>query len=475
MPHFVPSPGDFPTAVEIERISTLKKYASLYEGRQFSVFGLHNFIKRQYKNESDLVYLANPIPARVSDFYGDFVVGDLDRIVIQASKDASDEAKKFVEDAVVFNDIVEMVVDMATEQSEFGFVPLTAWIDEASNFNIQRIPQDQYFPQPDGSVIVATFAHDPDAPESNELFVLIVWYYLDIETQENVIIARTAWKTDGTGVIQDSISLEKMAEILGRTQPLVEMETIKGLGELNIIQIDNTKKSSWGFGKSDYADVFPQLAEVNERMTHVSTQLLKNLDAKLVLPAEMFDEDGNVRNFDTIGLKNSDGVDPHYLTNNNALLEDTREHIMLQLQLITVGTAVPMFALVKSDRPERVESLRISLFGATRKASTKRARIVEGLNDIFRIGFKMAGIEHDGELEVMFTDVMPVDEAERVDAEAEKVRSGLSSKRSSIMRLEGIDEQEAEAEMVQIASEERVAGIDITNPPQLPVVPPALT
>ena len=51
--------GKFPNSVERERITTLREYAKLNDNESQSVLGLHEIIKKQYKNAVDLVYLAN--------------------------------------------------------------------------------------------------------------------------------------------------------------------------------------------------------------------------------------------------------------------------------------------------------------------------------------------------------------------------------------------------------------------------------
>jgi len=463
------APKLFPTKTDLKRIETLGKYAKLYNNDQYSVLGLHELIKKQYVNEKDIVYLSHAIPARISDFYGDFVAGDPDKMIITAG-DNVEANEKFIEDTVFENDIREMVNDIATDQSEFGYVPLLGWKDADNTYHIEIIPQDQYFPQPDGSVVLATYKISPESTPDNEKLWLLTRHYTLIG--EDCVIETKAWKC-GEGAeratITQEISLDEMSKVFGGRK-FEATETIVGLNDIPIRQIDNGKRSKWGYGKSDYADIIPQLAEINERSTHISTQLLKNLDAKLQLPSSMANEDGDIdAGKDAYFVESKEEPEAKYIINANPLLEDARQQILQETKVISFVSGVPMFELLKSTMPERVESLRIQMYSAVRKAMKKRAKIKRALNDMFRMGFKMIGTDFNQDIKIVFSDVLPVDELVQAQTEAEKVTAGLTSKRSAIMRINGVSETQAEEEMAQIADESKIAGV-MDSP--APVVPP---
>lgn len=453
-----PAIATFPNAIERERLTTLKKYQRLYDGDQYATLGLHEIIKRQYEKEKDIIYISNPIPARVADFYGDFVAGNLDKMIFKAGEDQ----EKFITEIVYENDLKEMISDIGTGQSEFGFAALLGWLDGDSKYHIEIIPQDQYFPQSDGSIIVATWKRDPKQNELSKDLLLFTKHYFN----ENriCVIERASWRCDERGVIKESYPLADMAKILGKTE-IIERETIEGLDDIPIRQIDNTAKNDYGFGKSDLADVIPQLAEINERTTQMATQFLKNLDAKMQLPAEMFNEDGKLEVFEAISIS-KESPDAKFITNDNPLMADAREHIMYQTKIISFATAVPMFELLKSAMPERVESLRIQMFSAIRRTDRKRGKIKRALNDMFRIGFKLKGMEFNEDIDIIFSDILPVDENIQATTENIKIMAGLSSKKSAIIRIEGYTPERADEELKQIANEDKISGIDINNPPQ---------
>lgn len=453
----------FPTKPELERVSALSNFQKLYDLKHRPVLGLHEKIIKQYRKVEDLVYLAYAIPARISEFYGDFVQGDETRLVIAPPEDV-DGLDDFFETLVYENDLIEKVYDIGVEQSEFGYCVLHVWKDEENIVHIDLTPQDQFFPQPDGSVVIATYKKDDNGGLMSGVvgFLLLTQEYRVEGT--SVRITRKVWRTDERGVIQGEADKDRMAALLGKA---IEDETTLEVDEIPFVLIPNGRKKG-GTGKSDYIDIMPQLAEINERCTHVSTQLLKNLDAKQILPKvkELINEDGTIKPFEAMMLDGKEHITPQYLTNANPLIAETMEFVMFQLKMVSWITSVPMFELLKGSLPDRVESMRIQLFSAQRRTNTKRAKVVRGLKDAIRIAAKLSKQKLESDPVIKMSDVLPTDDLVEAQIEQTKVQSGLSSRRSAIMRINNIDEAEADVEMARIREEEQIAGVaDFNTPP----------
>lgn len=445
--------NNFPNKIEKERIKTLGKYEKLYENEQEAILKLHDIIKNQYKDYNETIYLAHAIPAKISDFYGDFVSGRSTQLSIHLDSEDSDELNTF-EEIVEDNDIREKISDYATDQSQYGFEVLLGMVED-KEFKIQEVEQDQYFPQSDGSVIFATYYRDPesDDPLKERDFYLYTQHYR-LE-DEDVIIERKAWKCNEENVATEEVPLD----YLGIEEE--EEERIEGLGELPIVQIDNGRRTRWGFGKSDYHDIMPQLAEINERVTHISTQLLKNLNAILELQDNntLVDEDNSLKPFDFVMLPDKDSVKTRYVTNENPLIEETFKHIDRQISMISWITGVPSFDISDRSQPERVESLKIRMFSAVRKTETKRMKIEKGIKDIINIGFKMLDMELDSTVRMEFTDVIPQDELKATQVEEAKVTAGLSSRASAMKRLDNLSKDEVDEEMERMRKEGIESGV----------------
>lgn len=457
------TPNTFPSAVERETVGSLGKYGKLYFNDSSTVLQIHEVLKKQYKKAADLVYISHALPAYITDFYADFVSGDTDDM--QILLDPADKGKQDELDEMVFeNDLKEQVNDFAAVQSEFGFVPLYAYMGADEVVHIEDIPADQYFPQKDGSIIIATYKKDPSDSTGVRLVLLTQQFKCD---GNKTTIERQAWKCDDRGVNTDAWTIAAWNLAFGKSY--ADTDTLE-IDELPFVQADNGRKFSYGFGKSDYADIIPQLAEINERRTHIATQFLKNLDAKMELPASLKGEDGNPIDFDTIFLADKEQARAGYVTPNNTLISEAEEHIMSQIRIISTVTGVPLWALTKGSAPERVEALNIQLFAAVRKTHRKRAKISRAMKDIIRIAFKLAGDELSADPIIKFGNVLPEDNLIEAETQSTLVRSGLSSHRSSIMRLNNMSEEDAQKELDQIEEENKIGGLAPvdTAPPAIP-------
>lgn len=460
--------NQFPTTKELLQVNVLGKFEKLYQLRHREVLGLNEVIVRQYKNKKDIVYLAHAIPAMISDFYGDFVQGDEEKLVISAGVGSPDKEVKFIEEFVDDNDLIETVYDLGVGQSEYGYTVVHVYKDEDGKIKKNLINQDQFFPQKDGSIIIATYIKDIEEA-GKPIYVLTQHYQLE---NGKVKIERQGFKADQNGVVKEDVGVEKLNTLL-RTSYKKEDTTLE-IDQVPFVVIPNGRRNKEGLGKSDYIDIMPQLAEINERATHISTQLLKNMDAKLVLPkvqpeigedGKPVDDDGNVKNFDYIMLDGKEHIQGYYITNENPLIDASERHILMQIKMISLVSKVPMGELLKSSMPDRVEAMRIELFGATRKTNTKRAKIKKGLKEVLRIAAKLNGTELTEKPVVEMSDVLPTDTLQIVEAESVKITSGISSKKASMMRVESYTEDEAEAELEQIKKEDLINGVDVDNPP----------
>lgn len=453
----------FPSATERETVATLGKFGKLYCNDSMNVLLIHELIKKQYKKLSDLVYISHALPAYISDFFADFVSGDTDDLQIILDKDDSAQ-QDGLDEQIYENDLKEQVNDWATSQSEFGYVTLYAYLNDDGDTIYEDIPNDQFFPQADGSVVVATYKKDPSDPLMKALVLLTQQFAV---VGEKVEITRQAWKCDEKGVNTQEWTIDAWNAAFTKTyKPTDTMD----IDELPFVQADNGRKTKDGYGKSDYADIIPQLAEINERRTQMSTQFLKNLDAKMVLPKTLENDEGNPKEFDTIFTETKEGDVARFVTPDNTLFAEAETHIMSQIRIISTVTGVPLWALTGSATPERVESLRIQLFAAIRKTHRKRAKLRRAIQDIIRIGFKLQGTELEQDPIIKFGDVLPEDDLIVAETQSTLVRSGLKSHRSAIMELENVTEEEAQVELDQIEAENKIAGFappDDAPPPVL--------
>ena len=461
-------PKNFPNTTEIQRINTLGEFEKLADNNQEPVLPLNDIITKQFKTNTAL-YISHALPAKITEFYSDLVHGDPERLQITtANEGVQDRIDEITQD----NDVIERIGDWADDQSTFGYFVLYGYEDADQKYRIAQAYQDQYFPQPDGSVVFATYEKDQRQTDKDlndrDTVCYIQRYTL---TNSGVEIKRGVYETiDGQKLKDNRLPDEQYLTPYFGTEA---QENLAGLTELPIAQCDNTKPTRAGFGRSDYAPILPQLGEINESRTQVKVDLLKNTNAILerARAETSVGDDGVQEQLDTIVLGDNQTPRAKYVTNDNPLLRNNEEHIKSQIEMLSVVTGVPLYELTGGNMPERVESLRIKLFSAIRKTNRKRAKIQSALKKMYRVGLAMKGQSVESfDFAVKFSDVLPVDELVTAQTEQTKLDSGMTSRVSAIRRVQGVSQEEAEAELEIIRTEERQDGRDVINsdnPPTL--------
>ena len=462
------NPTDFPRESEQERMNLLGNYRNLYQNDHKDILPLHDKIQKHFESKKSMIYLAHAIPSLITDNYADFVQGDAEEFRVENTNDTSDT---FVSDIVANNNLKEEVYNIASVQSQFGYSVLQTYIDNNSDVRIKRVPSNQFFPQDDGSVVIATWkktnAND-DVPNSAKYLVLMEHYTLE---NGAVRIERQIGRTDQTNKIDELLDYDRF---IGRFRGDKDEQQTLEIDEIPFVLINNLNATHGMFGESDYQKIMPQLNEINERASHASLQLLKNLDSRLVLPdiESVKDEQGQASGDvgDTLVVPEESRT-PEYLSNENVLLEELREHIMYNLKIISAVSGVPMMQVLKGNMPDRVTALRTKHFRMERKTRSKQSSIAEGIRSAMRIASKLVPNREPIDPEsitIDFGSVLPEDDTEQVKREQMKIRAGLTSKKSAIMRIENMDADQAEEELDQIRQENRVEGVtDTENPPQL--------
>ena len=461
-------PDNFPNNAERERTNTLAIYEKLYDNEQEEIFPLHPQIKSQFKDASSAIYISHALPEKITSFYSELVQGDLEELQIST---ADDNLKDNVDEITEVNEIADKVYDLANDQSRNGFVVLYGRVNANNQYIIERASQDQYFPQDDGSIIFATWEKDkrmpiPEGEDDRDIVVFLQKYSL---ADGVVNIQRAIYTTTDRVRADRLIPPEQYLNVY--YEGYAETEQLQ-LDELPIAQIDNNTRKD-GFGRSDYANIFPQVAEINQTRTEVAVQLIKNGDPILVTPpldGSAKNEDGSLKDVKYLETAEGESGQAHFVANDNPLLENAETHIMSQVQIISVLSEVPFFALTGTAQPERVESLQIRLHGAERRTKAKRARIRAGLKKMYRVGLKLTGalpLGDDFDFVCEFSEVLPRDMLQTALAEQAKRDAGLTSRQSSIRRLEGYSQERLEEELQTIATEDRESGV--ANPDAPPV------
>lgn len=233
------------------------------------------------------------------------------------------------------------------------------------------------------------------------------------------------------------------------------------LDELPIITVDRPKTGLHRYGQSIFKQVEDQLNEINDRLTQVSLEFLKHLNAILILPEGRvpMDKDGNVDRkqlqvfFATIGE-----VDAKYLTDENPMMESAFEHMKNTIRTIAKRTKTPDDFLIESEKGgiEKSETVKTRLMQFFKRIANDRQNYHDALTDLYRIALKLEKKWNKGaKLKITFDYGLPKDWQHDVEVWSAALDSGLASRETAVQRFQGLQDDELQDELQKIETEEK--------------------
>lgn len=439
---------EFPSKEDFIRLKNLKKYKDLYDGEHYKVFGIKDYFV-DLKDKERKLYITTNITALISEYFADLVVGD-EVSFISTEKDQ----QELLDGIIERNNIKVNIFESAITQSTFGFVPMRVRKDEEGNAVIEEVPVDQYFPEFSSSigqemnaVVLASFIKITDKITGKENDRLLKQIY-EIDRNDVVTFKFELWSVDSKKVQKERVPLSEYDPDLSENPIIIEE-----INELPIVQINNIKSSGQLFGKSDYKDIQPLVQEHNDRVTHISVQLIKHMNARLSVPQGTLDDKGELRAAEVDMFEVGEGdTKPEYVTNNNPLIDKGFEQILQLLRRISAISKVPtdVLGIEPKGGVEKVEAMRLRLFNTTRKVARKRLYIEGRLKGILKMALQLEGIKDPADISIEWGDPLPEDELTKTTIAIDQIQGGVKSKRKAIKELQELTDEELDAELAEI-------------------------
>lgn len=437
----------FPNDKEKKRIDSLKRYEELYNGEHFALFGIKDyFVDGTEKNKK--MYIAVNLPALISEYYADMVVAD--GIFIDSDDEKVQEA---VNEIYSDNSLDVAFYESSITTSKSGFSVFRVRIDEKDKVIIEEIPVDQYFPQADGSVVLASYITLVSTLTKKKFKLLYkqIYYHKD----ETVMLKHELWKVNTNKEPTLKVPVTEYlndieSDLMDTGQPIIP-----------VFQINNAKSSKSMFGKSDYKDPEPLFEEVNNRVTQISVQLIKHMKARIAVPNGTLSSEGNIKveSSDIFEVGDGDKM-PQYITNANPLISSGFEQLDKLILMISSITKIPAEEMGYPGKggAEKPEAMKIKLFSTLRKVSRKRIYMEQVIINMMNLALVLKGVplpagKDKFDIRVKWTDALPIDENLLTDRLNEQVIGGLKSKRKAIKELQDIYDEELDDELALIEEE----------------------
>jgi len=452
---------DFPNLKDIDRLAELKKWDRLYYGEHYKVFGIKDYFVDSQDKEK-LLYIAVNISSIIADYFADMVSGGDVKI-----KTTDDGQQEYLDTFKNDQQLNSKIYEIALDQSKSGFSVVKLRRNEANEVFMELIQPSSYFPDYDqtddygnpSKVTLASYVTMQDEKGKEQTYL-----FMEINTIGS--IDYEVW------LVNKNLKPTKQ---IPPNSPIYQ--TIKGdeidheetdLDFIPIWQINNTKTSRQDYGKSDFKDISTLIQENNDRLTQISVQLIKHLNAKIAIPQGILDENGNVRVSDLDAIEFGDqGQIPKYITNDNPQIENGFKQIDKLIKFIAAQSKVPSDVLGIDDHKgaEKVEAIKIRLFNTIRKVQRKRTQIAEQLQDVLMAAMKMAGEATEPvQPKIIFEDPLPRDILADTEIVVTRYNTGLISRSTAIKTLDETTQENADAEIELIEAEKAQNALATPNP-----------
>lgn len=347
------------------------------------------------------------------------------------------------------------------------------YADEQNSVILDTVPAGIYFPEVDQFNV----SGEPQTKKIMCKFTYNGKDYLKIEIHRSKVITTEIWELKNN-IMEVMVTPESVG--ITDVQPVFEVPIEESL----IVHVPNWKTTRRHWGISDYADLDSLFFAINNRMTKIDNILDKHSDPILAVPEGILDKDGKVKR-ENIGMVeipdavsgngNSKAI-PQYVVWNASLENAFKEVEKLVEFLFMTSETSPDILGMGQGLADSGRALKYKLLRTIAKTQRKKLYYDQAIKDIIyraqllaKANGYLAGGKKITKEAVMPTlewmDGTPDDETERVDIESKRLTDGTTTRKSSIMRIDHVDENTAEKLVEDIDEETKVPEIKSSGNP----------
>lgn len=446
----------FPYPDSTQRLLNYSYFENLFFGDHFEAFNLKINNHQFGKQYSKLRYVMVNFAGLVSKICADMLFSEPITIKMPEGGD-----QDYVEALAKTNKLNTQLYESALSNSYNGDAVFKVRVgkrhpnDEKSSVIIEDITPRIYFPKLDPFNVRS----EPLQKELAWLFNVGTKQYLRKEIHEPGKIINKVFEMH-----EGKIGNEASLDLLNAGQLPEEVDT--KIPESLIIHIPNWKVGSRWEGVSDYYDLDSLFFAINNRMTKVDNVLDKHTDPILMVPPGVLDEDGRVqkKSMQVIEIGEGENGKPEYIVWDASLENAFKEIEKLVEFMYMIGEVSPDVLGLGEGVSDSGRALKFKLMRTIAKVARKKLYYYTGIQQVLYVAQLMGkawGVEADGKLikgeamrpDLVFADGLPADDTELLENESKAIDIGITSKKDSIMRVYGVDEQTAEERLKEIEKE----------------------
>lgn len=476
---------DFPPSEERDRIAIEDRYFKLlnsdaydYEGKtDKGAFLLKEFFSNDKKKATILAKALN-VPPLIVDAGTDFLFGEPFRVRVEGKN--SKKMQEKIDRIIRENKMQDRMEESSQLFQAIGHAHFKLFKKDKKTV-IEEIPYSYWFPNWSGvadggepeNIRIAVFLTHKKLDGVKEKYVYVEDYFME---DGKAIIEYSLFEDRG-GKIGDPVSLEtlnlvptgeKITKVMVKGAGGKDVETLRyrqdtGLDELPLVTVNLRKTVIHRYGQSIFKRVMTLLEELNHRLTQLSLQFLKHLNAKLQIPDGSVVRDqktGKVQSSELeVLLVKAGEPDARYITNENPLIEQSFKHMEMTLREIAKLTQTPDSFLLADEKGgvETAESLRTRMMNFLKRERRYQRKYDEAIKKILRIALKIEGVKDADSLtlHVTFDPGLPKDWEKDEQVWGNAMDRGLSSRETAVSHFQSLEGEELREELKRIDEEEK--------------------
>jgi len=443
-----PLADKFPYSTHVNRLNEYYVNNQLLEGQHFNAFALQGD-KEFTQRYAQLRYIVCNFAGLVSKVIADILFGEEVQIITENNQE-------WLEDLMFKNQMKMQNYESAMSNSAKGDALYKIRVEDKEIF-IDDINPAIYFPHlnsgnPRKKPTVEELAWTEEIGKTK---------YLIREIHSSGKVETQVHELDGKGNIDIEVPVDDYNKIAD-TSYVASVAT--GIKKNLLIHIPNYRYSGKYFGVSDYVDINNLMFALNNRMTKIDNILDKHSDPILAVPEGVLDEEGKVKK-EAFGMieVTEEGNKPEYIVW-NAKLEVAFKEIdkLVEFMFMFSETSPDVLGLGKGQA-ESGRALKMRLLRTLAKRNRKQLYYDQGIKETLLVaqelskakGYTINGNKAKDEPAVphlKWSDGVVDDPLENTQIETMKIESGLSSRKRSIIKLENVEEDEADKIVKEIDS-----------------------
>lgn len=456
----------FPLTDHEERIKRYKRNEQLAKGD-------HAYVFPDSAEKNELYIFAN-FAGLITRKSADFLFGEVP--IVSSGKDSKSKEQQTIDRITASNHMHRLNYQQALMSAVAGdsFYKIRFGQEYGGAFPtefdpkrvlIEAVDPKKVYPQThpfDKSKIVCYHVAEPvqNNPSDDKWTLYVESHYA------NKIIYRQ-FKLDIFNTNRDG-SIEQFK--IGEELPEGYEEQITGVPVPLVVHVANYNDGIDWKGQDDISEHLSLFDEINNRISQIGAILDKHADPAIAVPTGLLQEDGEGNTYFQVALNKvfevmgKEDIVPQYITNENPQLEQAFKELELLVEFLLSTTEIPAVAVGLKDSGTSGNSglsIKWRMNSLLAKINRKRQFFEDGLKRVYMIA-QMLEQYADPSVEkheivvpiIKFQDGLPTDDTEIANRMAIRTNGSQTlSRKTALMIMDGLSEEQAEAEIRRIDEE----------------------